>query len=89
MAKDRKYYCGINKIPKKKRRGTMKECVMDSQVRYYGIKKVDKRLIDASKRLKKKMSKKDISIKIAKLKGQKKRMNKKLKIEEKKKKKKK
>jgi len=71
MTKNKKYYCGIKKIPKKKRRGTMKECVMDSQVRYYGLKKVDKRLIDASKRLKKKMSKKSILIKIATLKGKK------------------
>ena len=87
MTKDKKYYCGIYKIPENKRRGTMKECIMSSQVRYYGIKKVDKRLIDASKRLKKKISKKNISIKIAKLKGQKNRMYKKLKIEENKKKK--
>ena len=39
-------YCGIGKPPKGKKIGSMKECAEMGQVRYYGIKKVDKKLID-------------------------------------------
>lgn len=39
-------YCGIEKIPKNKKRGSMKECAENGQIRYYGLKKVDSRLIE-------------------------------------------
>ena len=39
-------YCGIGKVPKGKRLGTMKECVEANQVRLYGIYKVDKKLLE-------------------------------------------
>ena len=42
-----KPYCGIKKVPKGKHRGTMNECL--NQVRYYGLNKVDKSLLDAIK----------------------------------------
>ena len=41
-----KIYCGIGNVPKKSKRGTMKECVDSGQIRYYGIKKVDPRLVE-------------------------------------------
>ena len=34
-------YCGAKEVPKGKRRGSMKECANASQIRYYGIKKID------------------------------------------------
>ena len=34
-------YCGVGKMPKGYRRGTMRECVDMKQIRYYGLKKVD------------------------------------------------
>jgi hypothetical protein len=42
-------YCGVGKMPKGYRRGTMRECVDMKQIRYYGLKKVDSRLIESSK----------------------------------------
>lgn len=57
MAK--KIFCGINKIPKGKKRGTVFECGKAKQIRYYGMvvidKKVlgalDKKIVDKSKQL--------------------------------------
>lgn len=40
-------FCGIGNIPKGKKRGSMKECVEANQIRYYGLKKVDQKLIDS------------------------------------------
>lgn len=40
-------YCGIGKVPKNKRMGSMKECGEANQIRQYGIKKVDKKLVDS------------------------------------------
>lgn len=47
-------YCGIGKIPKSSRLGSMKECAEKKQIRYYGVKKVDSKLIEATKTKKKK-----------------------------------
>lgn len=38
-------YCGIYDVPHGKRRGTMNECLACGQVRYYGLKKLNKSLI--------------------------------------------
>jgi hypothetical protein len=42
-------YCGVKSVPKNKKLGTMKQCTEKKQVRYFGIKKVDMRLLKASK----------------------------------------
>ena len=39
-------FCGIGKIPTKSRRGSMKECAEKKQIRYYGIKKVDSKILE-------------------------------------------
>ena len=39
-------FCGVGDVPKKKKRGSMKECAEKGQVRYYGLKKVDSKLIE-------------------------------------------
>ena len=41
-------YCGIGDVPKNKKRGSAKECYDMGQVRYYGIKKIDKETIKSS-----------------------------------------
>jgi len=39
-------YCGIDKLPKNKRFGTMAECKEMNQVKRYGMIRVDKRIIE-------------------------------------------
>lgn len=48
-----KPYCGVGKVPSKGKRGTMKECVLSGQVRYYGVKKIDQKLLEYAKQAKK------------------------------------
>lgn len=64
-----KSYCGLGKIPKGHKRGSMKDCVMAGQVRYYGIKKVDPRLLESRLKLQKEDTRESLLIKIAGLKG--------------------
>ncbi len=47
-----KVYCGIGDVPKGKRRANMVECAELGQVRYFGLKKIDSRTIDAAKQKK-------------------------------------
>jgi len=47
MDKTKKIYCGLGEIPKGKRRGTMHECAKLNQIRFWGLKKVDKKVADA------------------------------------------
>jgi hypothetical protein len=79
-------FCGIGKIPKGARRGSMKECIEKGQVRLYGLKKIDPRLIEGTKQEKKKSKKAEqnktqIFAEISKFKVRIKKLNEKLKIE--------
>lgn len=48
-----KAYCGIEQpLPKNYRLGSMEECLNAGKVNYYGIKKIDSRLIEARKKAK-------------------------------------
>ncbi len=48
-------YCGSKKdVPKGKKRGSMKQCAETGEIRYYGIKKIDQKLVDAMEENKKK-----------------------------------
>ena len=49
-------YCDVGDVPKGKKRGSMKQCAEKGQIKYYGEKKVDKKIIDSM--LNKKSSKK-------------------------------
>ncbi len=40
-----KIYCGASKVPKGQTLGSMKQCVAKNQIRYWGVKKVDSRLL--------------------------------------------
>jgi hypothetical protein len=46
MPKKENIYCGMGDVPGDKVRGTAKQCIQANQVRYYGIKKIDKELIE-------------------------------------------
>ena len=46
-------YCGSKKVPKNKRLGSMIECAEKGQVSYWGLKKIDTRIIDNVKSKKK------------------------------------
>ena len=39
-------YCGIKEIPKNAKRGSMRECAEKNQIRYWGLKKVDSRVLE-------------------------------------------
>ena len=57
-----KIFSGIGEVPKGKRRGSMQECAEAGQIRYFGEKKIDSRLLKKmldSKTLKKDNSKKE------------------------------
>ena len=41
-----KIVCGVKEPTKNERRGTMVECAEKKQIRYYGLKKVDKKIVD-------------------------------------------
>jgi predicted RNA methylase len=61
-----KIYCGINDLPKGKRYGDMEECASLGKVNYYGLNKIDKRVlkrlnnkgIEEAKKIKSLLSKK-------------------------------
>lgn len=40
-------YCGIGKVPKNKVMGTANECINNGQIRYWGIEKIDKKLLNS------------------------------------------
>ena len=46
-------YCGSRKVPKNKRLGSMIECAEKGQVSYWGLKKIDTRIMDNVKTKKK------------------------------------
>jgi len=57
-----KIYCGIKDVPKGSKRGSMKECAELGKVSYYGIKKVDPKMVSLAQS-KKKMPSKDALMK--------------------------
>lgn len=46
---EKNMYCGSGPVPKGKERGTPEYCVQTNQVRYYGVKKIDKALLEKIK----------------------------------------
>ena len=62
-------YCGIGNVPKGKKRGSMKDCAEQGQIRYFGIKKIDSRLIEASKKMGRKSSRNTLLKQFGTLKG--------------------
>ena len=81
-----KIYCGIGKMPKNYKIGNMKECAETGQVRLYGLKKIDPRILEAAKKNRKGRESRDsIILKIATLRGKIRGMNKKIDFEKNKK----
>jgi hypothetical protein len=72
-------FCGAGKVPKNKRRGTMQECIEKNQFRYWGIKKIDSRVLaelDISKNIPETKGK--LMIEYAKMNGRIKRLEREL-----------
>ncbi len=46
-------YCGIKKVPKNKKLGSMKDCAEKGQVTYWGLKKIDNKILESSQKNKK------------------------------------
>lgn len=66
----KKIYCGIDKVPKTHKLGSMKECAEKKQVRYFGVKKIDPKLLEAVKKgSKNKESRDKLAIKMVGLRG--------------------
>ena len=47
--KNKKIYCGVDKLKENQKLGTAKECAELKQVRYYGLKKIKKELVEDNK----------------------------------------
>ncbi len=47
--KSKKIYCGVDELKANQRLGTPQECAELKQVRYYGLKKIDKKYVDEYK----------------------------------------
>jgi hypothetical protein len=47
--KSKVIYCGVDELKSNQRLGTPRECAESKQVRYYGLKKIDKKYIDEFK----------------------------------------
>jgi len=66
----KKIYCGINNVPKGSKLGSMKECVESNQIRYWGINKIDPKLLESMKKSKKASQTRDsVAIKMVGLRG--------------------
>ena len=46
-------YCGSKKLPKNKRYGSMKECAEKGQVMYWGLNKIDTKILNSAQSTKK------------------------------------
>ena len=64
-----KVICSIQELKKDERRGTMDECAAKKQIRYFGMKKVDKVIIDKLTTKKIQMSKRNFAETMGKLNG--------------------
>jgi hypothetical protein len=47
--KSKKIYCGVDKLKSNQKLGTAKDCAELKQVRYYGLKKINKELVEEYK----------------------------------------
>jgi len=47
--KSKKIYCGVDKLKENQKLGSAKECAELKQVRYYGLKKINKDLVEDNK----------------------------------------
>jgi hypothetical protein len=82
-----KIFCDVGEVPKGKKRGSMKECAELGKVKYWGEKKVDKKIIESVVDKKKKGSKNmekeldSMKIKFAGMKGKIKRLTREIETE--------
>ena len=73
----KKIYCSIGAVPKGQKLGSMQQCAEKKQIRYYGIKKIDQKLLEAIKKgSKAKESRDKLAIKMVGLRGKISKLNK-------------
>ena len=83
-----KIFCDVGEVPKGKKRGSMKECAELGKIKYWGEKKVDKKIIESVVDKKKKGSKNmekeldAMKIKFASMKGKIKRLTREIEAEQ-------
>ncbi len=66
----KKVYCGVGKVPKKAKRGSAVQCGQQKQIRYWGVMKVDPRLLNSLKTGKtSKVDRMKLIIEVSKLRG--------------------
>jgi len=68
-------YCGIGKLPKGQKKGSMKDCVEKGQIRLYGLFKIDPKLLEVDTKEKKEnkvktYTKKELINKISSINGE-------------------
>ena len=69
-SKPKKIFCGItDPIPKDFRLGSMKECLDKGQVRYYGLKKIDNKILETVTKKKELETESTLQIKAAGFRG--------------------
>ena len=49
MSENKSVYCGIGPVPKNQKRGSMLECSMNNQVRFWGLHSVDKKTLEQAR----------------------------------------
>ena len=70
-------YCGIKPVKKNQRIGSMKECADKKQIKYWGIKKADAKMVEyAKKGSKGRETLNSVKLKIVKLRGKQSRLKK-------------
>ena len=52
-------YCGIGKVPKNKKVGSMGECAKKKQIRLYGVYTIDTKILSSTYKKKQKINKND------------------------------
>lgn len=77
MSKKKEVYCGIKPLKKNQKLGSMKECADKKQIKYWGIKKADAKLVEyARKSSKGRETLTSMKLKIVKLRGKQARLKK-------------
>lgn len=67
-------YCGAKKVPKGKKQGTMRECVEAGKIMYWGVKKIDSKTLSILGTTKQRMTSGKLSVKIAAVRGKKRKI---------------
>lgn len=75
-------YCGVGAVPKKSKLGSMKQCAEKKQIRYWGVKKIDTKMLalaqGKSKTAKDKKTREKVMVEVSAYRGKIRNLTKKL-----------